>query len=80
MPRTMTRGEFSVWWWDVDGGQHEELRFVDAEKAMDRVVALAKGPSSHLGIVTRIIITDGGDCTCLEWRKLEGLVFPPPQK
>ncbi len=69
--------EFSVYWWDVEGGQHEEIRFVNAEKAFDRVVGLVNGPaSSVLGVVARVIITDGGDCINLEWIKNKGVVFP----
>jgi len=72
--------EFSVYWWDRDGGQHEELRFVgelDAVKASHR---LACGPHSVLGFVDRVIITDGGDCICFEWKKELGVTWPTPQK
>ena len=60
--------EFSVYWWDRDYGQHEELRFVSAEAAMKAVARLTRGPASALGFVSRVIITDGGDCCCFEWK------------
>jgi len=28
-------------------------------------------------MVKRVIITDGGDCINFEWKKGEGIVFPP---
>ena len=72
--------EFSVIWWDADGGQHDELRFVDGEKAVSACHRLTHGPAAMLGIVDRVIITDGGDCTCFEWKKELGLVWPTPEK
>jgi hypothetical protein len=75
----MAHGEFSLYWWDPEDYCHEEMRFVDAETAMKRAANLARGPASLLGIVKRIIITDGGDCTNFEWKHGEGIVFPPQQ-
>jgi hypothetical protein len=72
--------QFSVYWWDADGGQHDELRFVDGEKAVSACRRLTHGPAAMLGIVDRVIITDGGDCTCFEWKKELGLVWPTPEK
>ena len=34
---------------------------------------LTHGPASVLGMVDRVIITDGGDMMCFEWTKQEGL-------
>lgn len=68
--------EFSVWWWDRDDGQHRELSFVEAEPAMHAVRRLTTGPAALMGIVQRVIITDGGDCTCFEWLKDKGVTFP----
>jgi len=72
--------EFSVYWWDRDGGQHEELRFVDGERAVSACRRLTHGPASVLGFVERVIITDGGDCTAFEWNKTHGLIWPTPNK
>ena len=77
---TTSREEFSVYWWDCDGGQHEELRFVSAQRAVERCRTLTRGPASLLGIVKRVIITDGGDCCCFEWRSGEGVVFPREER
>jgi hypothetical protein len=72
----MSDREFSLYWWDADGGQHEELRFVGAEEAVKRSFTLANGPASKLGIVKRIIITDGGDCCVFDWHSDQGVVWP----
>lgn len=68
--------EFSVYWTDRDGGQHRELHFVEAEPAMRAVKRLTTGPAAMMGIVARVIITDGGDCCCYEWLKDKGQTFP----
>ncbi len=67
-PVTEGRAEYSVWWWDRDGGQHEELRFVPARQAVEAAHRLTRGPAARLGMVQRVIITDGGDCINFEWR------------
>jgi hypothetical protein len=33
---------------------------------------LTTGPAARFSMVKRIIVTDGGDCCCLEWK--DGLV------
>jgi hypothetical protein len=75
-----TRGEFSVYWWDPDGGQNTELRFVDAGRAMNRAASLARGPAAQMGIVERIIVTDGGDFINFEWLKGQGVTYPPEHR
>lgn len=68
---------FSVYWWDKDGGQHLEMQFVSAERAIRAVERLTKGPAAAiLGMVNRVIITDSGDCINFEWKKGEGITFP----
>lgn len=67
--------EFSLYWYDCDGNQHEELRFVDGQTAVKRAKTLADGPASMIGIVELIIITDGGDFCCFEWKKGIGVTF-----
>lgn len=58
--------EFSVYWWDIAGNQHEELRFVNAMTALNAVKRLTQGPGKI--VVSRVIITDGGDYCCFEWK------------
>ena len=73
-------GEFTVWWWDASDGQHKELSFVDAQRAVEAAHRLCKGPAALLGMVKRVIITDGGDYTNFEWKHGEGITYPPGHK
>ena len=73
-------GEFSVYWFDPDDYSYEELRFVDAETAVNRAKALTQSVGGRLGTTKRVIITDGGDYTCFEWKFGEGVTFPPQPK
>lgn len=73
--KELGQGQFSVYWWDTHGTQHEELRFVSAEAAVVRCHSLTSCPASVLGLIQRVIITDGGDCTNFEWKKGEGVTF-----
>lgn len=68
--------EFSVYWWTPEGDQIEERRFVLAQDAVRAARRLSTGPAAVLGMVARVIITDGGDCCCFEWKHGEGVVFP----
>lgn len=72
--------EYSVYWWDADNGQHSEMRFVSVEKAMGATKRLTQGPAAMLGMVNRVIITDGGDCTVFEWIKDKGITWPTPEQ
>jgi hypothetical protein len=62
------RDEFSVFWWDAEGKQHDELRFVGAARAVKAMQRLTTGPAARFGMVKRVIITDGGDCCNFEWK------------
>jgi len=68
--------EFSVYWWDREFNQHEELRFTTAERAMSAIQRLTQGPASALGIVSRAIITDSLDCIVFEWKEHLGVTWP----
>jgi len=59
--------EFSVYWWDRDGNQHEEMRFVSAERAVKAARRLTHGPASIMKIVRKVMITDGGDFCNFLW-------------
>lgn len=72
----MTSGEFSVYQFFPDG-QYEKVReFVDAEEAMKAFQHYCTSVGARIGTTVRVIITDGGDSTNMEWKKGEGIVFP----
>lgn len=71
------RGEFSVYQF-FRNGQHERvLWLVDTVTAVEQVRMLAHSIDGKLGMTRRIIITDSGDYTVLEWRFGEGVIYPP---
>lgn len=74
----MTEKNFSVFWWDREGGQHRELYLAPIGQVTRAVKRLTTGPAAMIGFVDRVIITDGGDMTCFEWWYGKGITFPPP--
>lgn len=71
--------EFSVWWDDPEGMQHREGRAMGAEEAVELAKSLTVRPAALMGIIRRVIITDGGDFTVFEWKQGEGVTFPTPE-
>lgn len=71
--------EFSVYQFFPDGGYERLRSLVSAEEAVEtaRSYTLPTRPSVLMGITRRVIITDGGDCTVFEWKRGEGVTFPP---
>lgn len=70
------RKEFSLYWYDPNGNQIEELRFEAIDVVMARVKSLITNPiNKALGTVRKVIVTDGGDCTCFHWENGE-VIFP----
>ena len=67
--------EFSVYWWDRDGGQHRELQFVDVDTALKATRRLCCGPAAALGVVKKVMITDGGDHCNFLWEDGR-LIYP----
>jgi P2-related tail formation protein len=68
--------EFSVFWWDPDGNCHAERRYIGALAATELAHSLVLRPAASLGIIRRIIITDGGDFTVFEWIRGQGVTWP----
>jgi len=73
------KNEFSVYWYDPTGAYCCEAKFVGAEEAVELARSLTNRPAARMGIITRVMITDGGDFCVLDWRNGEGIVFPPPE-
>ena len=69
--------EFSVVQFFVDDSYEYVRRFVSAEEAVKASKHYTSSVGARLGTTKRVIITDGGDCTCFEWKFGEGVVFPP---
>lgn len=60
------------------GGSYERVReLVPAEEAVKTAHHYTHNIASKLGIVERVIITDDEDYCCFEWKRGEGVTFPP---
>ena len=61
------KGEFSVCQF-FDNETYEYVqRFVDAETAVHKAIAMASSVGAKVGTTQRVIITDGGDSINWEW-------------
>ena len=69
--------EFSVCQFFRDGSYEYVRRYVGAEEAVKAAHHYSHSVGAQLGVVARVIITDGGDCTVFEWKRGEGVTFPP---
>jgi hypothetical protein len=69
--------EFSVYWFDDDDFSHAEARGIGPKEAVELAKSLTVRPATLMGIICRVIITDGGDVTVFEWKKDEGVTYPP---
>jgi hypothetical protein len=74
----MNRPEFSVCQFFKDGSHEYVRRYVMAEEAVKAMQHYTNNVASKMGITTRVIITDGDDCTVFEWKAGEGQVWPEP--
>jgi hypothetical protein len=74
------RGEFNVvqFFTDEQLGCEYVRRGVSAEEAVKAAHHYSHNVAAELlGLVNRVIITDGGDDCVFEWKKGEGVTFPP---
>jgi len=71
---------FSVCQFFIDGTHEYVRRYVSAEEAVKAARHYTNNVAVAAGVVDRVIITDGGDLTCFEWKLGEGITFPPEAK
>jgi hypothetical protein len=69
-------GEFSVVQFFVNDSYEYVRRNVTAEEAVKAAHHYVNNVATRAGIVVRVIITDGDDCTCFDWINGKGIVFP----
>ena len=70
-------GEFSVCQFFKSGAYEYVRRSVGPEEAVKTAHHYTHNVAAKLGMVERVIITDGGDDCCFEWKRGEGVTFPP---
>lgn len=68
-------GEFSVCQFFKDGTHEYVRRGVSAEEAVNAAKHYTESVAVRMGWVTRVIITDGGDCINFEWQNGKGITF-----
>lgn len=75
-----THGEFSVCQFFLDDNYEYVRRWVSPEEAMEAFRFFTNNVAARAGLTKRVIITDGGDCTNMEWEYGKGIVYPPPKE
>jgi hypothetical protein len=76
-PPTDASELFSVCQFFEDGSYEYVRRGVGAEEAVRAARHYTDNVAAHLGITARVIITDGDDYCVFEWKRGEGITFPP---
>ena len=69
-------GEFSVCQFFPDGAYKYTRRFVSAAEAVNAFDHYTHSVGARLGMTVRVIVTDGGDNTNMEWEFGKGITFP----
>lgn len=72
--------EFSVAQFFTDGNYEYVRRFVTIEEAITAFKHYTDSVAVKMGMVSRVIITDGGDLICYEWEYGKGLTYPTPDQ
>lgn len=67
--------EYSVVQFFTNGEYEYVRRWVSAEEAIKAAEHYTNNVATKMGIIERVIITDGGDCVCFEWKKGKGVTF-----
>ena len=75
MSEDIHEGEFSTVQFFADGTHEYVRRWVGAEEAVKAAKHYTESIAAKAGMVTRVIITDGGDFTCFEWTNGKGVTF-----
>lgn len=71
------RLEYCVYQFFPDGSWSRVRSFVSIEDALEAFEHYTSAAAAADGIVTRVIVTDGGDCINYEWRRGRGMTYPP---
>jgi len=71
---------FNVVCFYEDESYSYEQRAVTLERAMEAFKNYSVSVASRMGVLTRIVMTDMLDRTCVEWINGKGIVFPPLEK
>lgn len=67
---------FSVAMYYPNGVYEYIARYVSAQEALIKARSYITRPAALIGVIRRVIVTDGGDCTVFEWQYGKGITFP----
>jgi hypothetical protein len=70
------QGEFSVCQFFENDSYEYVRRYVGAEEAVKAFQHYTNNVAVKLGVIKRVIITDGDDFTTMEWQYGKGITFP----
>jgi hypothetical protein len=70
-------GEFNVCQFFPDGTHEYVVRWVDAETALVTAQRYTHCPAAQIGMIVKVIITDGDDFTNFQWEFGKGVTYPP---
>lgn len=70
-----TEGEFSVCQFFIDGYHEYVRRWVGAEEAVLAAKHYTESVAARAGMVTKVVITDGGDSISFQWEFGKGITF-----
>lgn len=73
----MGEEHFSVCQFFDDGSCEYVRRYVGAEEAVLAARHYTDNVAARLGLIPRVIITDGDDYIVFEWQRGRGVTFPP---
>jgi hypothetical protein len=71
--------EFSVIQFFKDGTYEKVREYVTADEAVAAFGHYTNNVATKIGLVVRVIITDGGDCINMEWQRGQGITYPKPE-
>jgi len=71
-----TDGEYSVCQFFKSGEYEYVRRWVGIEEAVKAAKHYSDSVAARCGMVCKVIVTDGGDCTNLVWELGKGLTYP----
>jgi len=66
---------FSVYQFSPDGRHEAVAAHVSADQAVAIARRLTQSVRARTGAIVRIVIADGDDCCCFEWRYGRGVLF-----
>ncbi len=75
----MDEEKFSVYQFFPDGKWERVRELVDVHEALKAASHYITCVGAQVGTTVRVMITDNGDCCVFEWKRGEGVVFPPEE-